>query len=146
VAGSAVIATGVPSTVAMGTMFFAGSLLMVPWFFLAGPGPLAEPRGILILIYLAVVPMALAYLAFGYGLRMLSAATVTTLTLFEPLVATVLAVIVVGERLSTTGWLGFGLVGVGLVIVSGSRVGFRTRSQRASADVGSPDVSTGRRS
>jgi DME family drug/metabolite transporter len=140
VAGSAVIATGVPSTVAMGSMFFAGSLLMVPWFFVAGPGPLAEPRGILILIYLAVVPMALAYLAFGYGLRMLSAATVTTLTLFEPLVATVLAIIVVGERLSTTGWVGFGLVAVGLIIVTTTRVRFRSAARVASG-AHSPDVS-----
>ena len=96
---------------------------MVPWFFLAGPGPLAEPRGILILLYLAVVPMALAYLAFGYGLRMLSAATATTLTLCEPLVATLLAIVVVGERLSPTGWAGFALVASGLVIVATAGVG-----------------------
>ena len=70
--------------------------------------------------------MALAYLAFGYGLRMLSAATATTLTLFEPLVATLLAIVVVGERLSHAGWVGFGLVGAGLVIITTS--GIRARA------------------
>ena len=123
VAGSAIIATGASSAASMGAMFLVGSVVMVPWFFLAGPGPLAEPRGILILLYLSVVPMALAYLAFGYGLRMLSAATATTLTLCEPLVATLLAIVVVGERLSPTGWAGFALVASGLVIVATAGVG-----------------------
>ncbi|MCP2032786.1 DME family drug/metabolite transporter [Okibacterium sp. HSC-33S16] len=141
VAGSAVIATGISSSVAMGTMFFAGSLLMVPWFFVAGPGPLAEPRGILILVYLAVVPMALAYLAFGYGLRMLSASTVTTLTLVEPLVATALAIVVVGERLNPVGWIGFGLVALGLVIVTSAGVRLAPRSRRTSAVVAPGDIS-----
>ena len=128
VAGSAVMATGVSSAATMGTMFAAGSAIMVPWFFLTGPGPLAEPRGILILLYLAVVPMALAYLAFGYGLRMLSAATVTTLTLSEPLVATTLALVVVGERLSPAGWVGFVLIAAGLVILATAhQVGPRSR-------------------
>lgn len=136
VAGSAVMSTGVSSTVSMGAMFSAGSVVMVPWFFLAGPGPLAEPRGILILIYLAVVPMALAYLAFGYGLRMLSAATATTLTLFEPLVATALAIVIVGERLSALGWVGFALVGTGLVIIAAPRAGRRVRPPALAA----PDV------
>jgi DME family drug/metabolite transporter len=133
VAGSAIMATGSSSTASMGAMFFAGSVVMVPWFFLAGPGPLAEPRGILVLGYLAVVPMALAYLAFGYGLRTLSAATATTLTLFEPLVATVLAIVVVGERLSPTGWIGFILVGVGLVVVATPDPGRRRRQHGADA-------------
>lgn len=146
VAGSAVMATGVSSTATMGAMFAAGSAIMVPWFFVAGPGPLAEPRGILILIYLAVVPMALAYLAFGYGLRMLSAATVTTLTLSEPLVATTLALVVVGERLSPAGWVGFGLVASGLVILATAGVGPRSRLARArpSRVAGSAEAAKGR--
>jgi DME family drug/metabolite transporter len=138
VAGSAMIATGASSTAAMGSMFFAGSAIMVPWFFLAGPGPLAEPRGILILIYLAVVPMALAYLAFGYGLRMLSAATATTLTLLEPLVATVLAILVVGERLSPVGWCGFALVGVGLVLMATAGVGYGRPRRAGEIGMGTP--------
>ncbi|GGE89657.1 DMT family transporter [Mycetocola zhadangensis] len=127
VAASAIMTTGVSSAASMGAMFFAGSVVMVPWFFLADAGPLAEPRGILILIYLAVVPMALAYLAFGYGLRMLSPATATTLTLLEPLVATSLAIVIVGERLQPVGWVGFALVGAGLVVIATAGVRKSTR-------------------
>ena len=45
------------------------------------------------------MPTALAYVLFARGLGRLSAATVTTLVLAEPLVATLLGVAVLGERL-----------------------------------------------
>ncbi len=100
----------------MAAMFALASLILVPWFLIAGPGPLAAPRGVVVLSYLAVVPMALAYLLFGYGLRLLAASTATTLALAEPVVATVLASLLLGERLSAIGWAGLSLVAVGIVL------------------------------
>ncbi|UWF76963.1 MULTISPECIES: EamA family transporter [Microbacterium] len=41
----------------------------------------------------------------------------TTLTLTEPAVAAVLAVLIVGERLSLIGWVGLGLIGLVLVLL-----------------------------
>jgi len=54
--------------------------------------------------YLAIGPMFLAYLLFGAGLRTVRGSTATTITLVEPLAATILAILVVGERLDPVGW------------------------------------------
>jgi DME family drug/metabolite transporter len=90
----------------------------VPWFVIAGPGPLAAPSGVAILAYLAIVPMAVSYLLFGYGLRALPASGATTLALAEPVVATLLAVLVVGEQLTPLAWTGLLLVGLGISITA----------------------------
>jgi DME family drug/metabolite transporter len=102
----------------MGGVFVTGSAVMVPCFVIAGPGPLAAPSGVAILAYLAVVPMALSYLLFGYGLRALPASGATTLALAEPVVATLLAVLVVGEQLTPLAWTGLLLVGLGISITA----------------------------
>jgi DME family drug/metabolite transporter len=58
----------------------------------------------------------LAYVLFGRGLRHLPAGPVATLVLAEPLVATLLGVGLLGERPGPVGWLGAGLVAVGLLV------------------------------
>ena len=60
------------------------------------------------------------------GLRILPAGPVATLVLAEPVVATVLGVVVLGERLGPAGWVGCLLVLAGLAlqgVVSGSARG-----------------------
>ncbi len=54
--------------------------------------------------------MFLGYLCFGYGLARVQASMATTITLLEPVIAAVLAVIIVGERLPVLGWVGVALV------------------------------------
>jgi len=48
----------------------------------------------------------LAYALFFGGLRTTSAEVAAVLTLLEPLVATLLAVVLLGETLTALGWLG----------------------------------------
>ena len=57
-------------------------------------------------------------MAFGYGLSKIPASTATTVTLIEPAVATVLAVWLVGERLSPLGWFGLSLFGAVLTLIA----------------------------
>jgi DME family drug/metabolite transporter len=59
---------------------------------------------------MALVPMFAGYVLFGWGLAHVPASTATTLSLLEPAVAAVLAVLVVGERLPPPGWAGIALV------------------------------------
>jgi DME family drug/metabolite transporter len=59
-----------------------------------------------------------AYVLFGAGLARVDAGTATTLTLFEPVVAAVLGVAVVGERLGAWAWTGTGLVLLGLLVLT----------------------------
>jgi len=54
--------------------------------------------------------MFIGYLCYGYGLARIPASMATTITLLEPAVAAVLAVVIVGERLPALGWVGIGLI------------------------------------
>ena len=126
-AGARLIAGGRSSQGSMAAIFLVASAVMLPLLVLLGPGPLASGHGALTLAYLALVPMAAAYLLFGFALRALTASTATTLALAEPVVATLLAVVVVQERLSALAWLGLAAVAIGIVLVSlpARRVGAR---------------------
>lgn len=116
--GARMIAQGHPSRSVMAGIFGLASAALLPFFVLGGPGPLLDGRGLVVLAYLAVVPMAFAYLAFGYGLRRLRASTATTLALSEPVVATLLALAVLGERLGVVSWVGMVLIVTGIVLVA----------------------------
>jgi DME family drug/metabolite transporter len=58
------------------------------------------------LLYLGVVPTALAYFVFFAGMRHTPATVASIATLIEPLTGTILAALLFGERLGRTGWLG----------------------------------------
>jgi DME family drug/metabolite transporter len=58
------------------------------------------------LLYLGVVPTALAYFIFFTGMKHTSATVASIATLIEPLTATILAMLLFGERLGPTGWMG----------------------------------------
>ena len=87
-------------------------------FGLTGASLLASPQAFAVGAYMALVPMFLGYVLFGLGLTRISASTATTLTLAEPAVAAVLAVLVVGERLPPLGWLGIAGIGLSLLILA----------------------------
>ena len=87
-------------------------------FGLTGASLLASPQAFAVGAYMALVPMFLGYVLFGLGLTRISASTATTLTLAEPAVAAVLAVLVVGERLPLLGWLGTAGIGLSLLILA----------------------------
>jgi DME family drug/metabolite transporter len=89
---------------------------------LATAAPLLTTAGNLgIAAYLALGPMFLAYVLFARSLRALRSSTVTVVTLLEPLVATLLAVAIVGERLEAAGWAGLALILVGVTVLSTAR-------------------------
>ncbi|TFB58172.1 EamA family transporter [Cryobacterium sp. Hz7] len=75
-----------------------------------GPGRRVRSSGRSARAARAIGPMFVAYLLFGRGPRTVCGSTATSLTLVEPLVATLLAVLIVGERLPPSGWAGLGLV------------------------------------
>ena len=126
-ASTRALATGHGGRGVMGGMFGIGAVLLAPVLLATGGPLLGSAQSIAIAGYLAVGPMFLAYLLFGFGLRSIRSSVATTVTLVEPLVATVLAILVVGERLSWTGWIGFSLILVGVtLLVSARQPGKRT--------------------
>jgi DME family drug/metabolite transporter len=104
-----------PAAVAV-TLLVGGTLLL-PW---AAPGvpDLAGPRSLALVAWLGVAATAVAYMCFVGGLRRVTAATAGTLSLAEPLVAAVLALAVLGERLPAPAAAGALLLLGGLVLVS----------------------------
>lgn len=118
---------------AVAAQFGLGGLLLVPVLLvvgrpvLTGSGtvadtPLAHVLGpvppLAVLAYLALGPMFLAYVAFGRGLRTVPSSRATTVTLLEPFVATILAVLAVGEHLGPLGWVALALVLGGVVLTA----------------------------
>ena len=109
-ASSRAIGTGQPSRAVMGGMFGLGAIALVPVLLVFGVPLLQSTTTVGIAAYLALGPMFVAYLLFGVGMRTLRSSTATTITLLEPVVATILAVLVVGERLELLGWAGLILI------------------------------------
>jgi DME family drug/metabolite transporter len=102
--------SGVPSRAAMGTVFGLGGLLLMPVLALTGGPLLGSWQNFTVGAYMAIVPMFAGYMLFGWGLASVPASTATSLSLVETVVAAVLAVLIVGERLPVPGWVGAALV------------------------------------
>jgi len=118
VAGSRVIAAGASFQGSMGSVFGAGALPLLVILSVTG-GPLVSQvdnltRG----VYLALGPLVLAYLLFGYALTRASASLVTLVTLLEPVFATILAVVLLGEALPIIGWIGIALLVSGVAVAT----------------------------
>jgi drug/metabolite transporter, DME family len=122
-ASSRAIGLGQPSRGVMGSMFGLGAVLLMPVLLATGAPLLQSWNTVGIAAYLAIGPMFVAYLLFGIGLRGVRSSAATTITLLEPVVATVLAVLIVGERLAPIGWAGLALVLIGLTVLVTARRG-----------------------
>jgi DME family drug/metabolite transporter len=112
---------GHSSRAVMGAIFGSGSMLLLPVLALTAGPLLTSVSGLVIATYLALVPMGMAYVFYGAGLRDTPASTATTLSLLEPVVATVLSVLVAGEQLTPSSWIGVALIGAGLALVTTRR-------------------------
>ena len=108
---------GIASRTAMGAVFGIGGLALMPVLLMTGAPFLESWQNASVGLYMALVPMLLGYILFGYGLARVKASTATAISLLEPAVAALLAAAVIGERLSLLGWTGIGLIFVSLAVV-----------------------------
>lgn len=102
----------------MASVFGTGAVLLLPIFVLVPASGLLTPGGLTLALYLGVVPTALAYLLFARGLSRIAASETATLTLAEPLTATLLGVIALGERPGLVAAAGATLVLSGLALLA----------------------------
>ncbi|WP_108482016.1 DMT family transporter [Oceaniglobus ichthyenteri] len=112
---------GLPPLVAAAGMLTGSSLIMVPaaWI-IDGPITLAlQPRTLMAIAYYAAIATALAYLLYYRVLAMAGAGNVMLCTLLIPPVAIVLGVIVLGETLHPSAYVGFAILAAGLLILNG---------------------------
>jgi DME family drug/metabolite transporter len=120
-ASSRAIGAGHPSRGVMGGMFGLGAIPLLAVLSVTGAPLLQSPLTVGIAAYLAVGPMAVAYLLFGIGIGAIRTSVATTITLIEPVVATVLAVVIVGERLGPVGWIGLALILAAVTVLTAAR-------------------------
>ncbi|PMM63394.1 DMT family transporter [Vibrio lentus] len=117
-ATKALIDKGIKSQAAMGSIFGLGAMLLLPTLWFTGDNLFSSQTNVLVISYLTLIPQCLGYIAFSFGLRHVTASSANLLTLFEPVVAAVLAVCVVGELIPFIGWLGMSLIVLCLFIQS----------------------------
>ncbi|MEZ2390167.1 DMT family transporter [bacterium RCC_150] len=139
------ITTGVPSRAAMGAVFGAGGLFLMPVLALTGAPLFAAWQNLAVGAYMALVPMFAGYVLFGWGLARVDASAATTISLAETVVAAILAVVIVGERLPALAWVGAGLVAGSLFVLTlpAPRQGNRSAEENApNSSQPSPGVPT----
>jgi DME family drug/metabolite transporter len=94
-----------------------GAAVLLPFAAVAGLAFTATVPVMSSLVYMGVVATALGYGLFYHGLRTTPAEIASVLTLLESLTATLLAVVLVGERLSAAGWFGAALLFVAIGVL-----------------------------
>ncbi|PWJ49898.1 drug/metabolite transporter, DME family [Quadrisphaera granulorum] len=107
---------GWTSTASVGAVFGVAALLSVPLVVAAGVP--SGGGGLAAVLWLGVVTTALAYVLFSLGLRELTAPTVATLTLAEPLTATLLGLLLLGEHLGALQAVALLLLALGLAVLA----------------------------
>ena len=96
--------------------FALGGVLLLPILLTQPLGWLADPRGIAVALYLGVATMAVANVLHARGIGGLTPGPVTTLMLADPVVATILGVVLLGESLAPVSMVGVLLVLAGLLL------------------------------
>ena len=120
-AAKKLIDRGVASKAAMGMIMGGGAVILLPTLLVTGEGLLQSSTNLLVAGYMMLIPMFLGYLLFGFGLKTVNASKATTLTLFEPLVAAIFAIVLLGEHVSWLGWIGMFLIFICILILSKTR-------------------------
>lgn len=128
------IRSGVGDRAALGATFAVAAVGLLTVLACTGGAFLVSWGNAAVGAYLAVVPMFLGYVLFGWGLARVPASVATTASLAEPVVAAVLAVALVGERLAPAGWAGMALILVGLAVLTVPLPALAGRRGRASAE------------
>jgi DME family drug/metabolite transporter len=117
-AAKALLDRGWAPTASMGAVFGTAALFSLPVLLTSDTSWLATPAGVAVALWLGVVTTAVAYVLFGWGLARLNASTVSTLTLAEPLTATILGVALLGETLGALSATGLVVLAVGRVVLT----------------------------
>jgi len=108
---------GLDDLTATGFGFTLGGLLLMPAAAVCGGlGFSPSPATLGLLAALGTAPTAVAYTLYFRGLRTAPAGTAALLSLLEPLTGTVLAAVVLGERLGASGIAGAVILAAALVL------------------------------
>jgi len=114
---------GVRADAAMAVVFGLAGIVLLPGMAADDPSWVATQGGAALVAWLGAVTVALAYWLYSTGLRSVAPSDATMLTLAEPVLATIFALVLLDQRPSAAGWLGIAVVVGALAVASrgGSR-------------------------
>ncbi|MFC8382951.1 DMT family transporter [Nocardia sp. NPDC057272] len=129
---AAVPVTGLDPVTGTGVGFTAGAILLALPAAMTSTALDPNLPGILGALALGLFPTAIAYTRYFRGLTAAGAGTGALLALLEPLTGTLLAVLLLDERLGLVGWFGAALLSLALVTAgraAGDPAALRIREQ-----------------
>ncbi len=100
------------------SVFSLAALAVFPFCFVAGTHWIFTVKGASLILWLGIFTTGLGYTLYAYGLKRVHSSTASTLVLAEPATATLLAVIVLGNTLALTSWVGIAIVIAGLLYLA----------------------------
>ena len=103
---------------AVAVIFSMSAIMLLPFLFLFETEGLMTGRGISVMLYLGIATTSIAYILFSAGLKRIPSSSAVTLSLAEPLTAAILSVIIVGERLNGTSWMGVAMLLGGILVLT----------------------------
>lgn len=102
----------------MAVVFTSAAMLMTPTIFLADWSWIFQSQGLIVALHLGIVTAALSYWLFGRGLKTVKIGNVATLSLAEPLTASLLGVFILKEHLGGTELGGIFLIFAGIAVLA----------------------------
>ncbi len=102
--------------------FGIAALFTSPFLFAQNPEWILTRDGGLSVLWLGLVPTAIGYFLFTFGLKRVDSSTAATVVLAEPATATILAAVIIGESLVLQSFLGIAIVAAGILYISKSKV------------------------
>ncbi|HVU15181.1 MAG TPA: EamA family transporter [Phototrophicaceae bacterium] len=102
----------------MSITFAVGTVLLLLANALSGFVTVHTTQGWLLVLYLGLIPTALAYWMFQAGLRSVSATAASIISMLEPMVAALLAWLIFGETLALAGIVGALLLVASIILLS----------------------------
>lgn len=96
-----------------------------------------EVQNLLPMLFMALAATSLAYIFYLAGLEKISSSSAVTLSLAEPLTASLLGVFLVGEYLSPTSWVGVAMLLGGIVVLTlgGKKTSLKEDETKSNFDI-----------
>ena len=106
-----------PVDAVLGVSFLTGVLYLLPCLFFQPVSWIFTQTGMPVVLYLGIISAGISYMFYGRGLKKVNVSSVGTLTLAEPLTASLLGVLLLGERFSLFSGAGIFLIFISQIIL-----------------------------
>lgn len=104
-------------TASVGLIFFFGAVLLSPVLFFTDTSWIMSLQGVGVAVHLGLITTTLSYILFAKGLQTVSVSSTATLSLVEPLTATILGIFIVGEKINFMVGMGITCLFLGITIL-----------------------------